>query len=95
MVDRHIDFWLEYTCSNTLSSIATAHAHWADVTPDGARSPECLELASLHSTAVDFAKSGVPAVLPRHLRPRQWPHWMQREPAFQSTSAMGAVYDYL
>lgn len=41
--------------------IANAHLAWADKSPIGARCEECFKLAELHSTAVDFCKSGVPA----------------------------------
>ena len=56
-----------------------------------------LELAKLHSQAVDYPKSGIPAKVPRHLYPRQWPHFMEKgRPAHQtyhSTTALGEIYD--
>ncbi|KAE8801365.1 putative RNA-dependent RNA polymerase 2 [Hordeum vulgare] len=39
-----------------------------------ARSPECLQLATLHLMAVDFAKSGVPVEMPRSPRPKEYPY---------------------
>lgn len=44
--------------------IANAHLVWADLSNDGARCEQCLQLAALCSTAVDFPKSGVPAKFP-------------------------------
>ena len=51
--------------NDNLGMIANAHLAWADKLEDGAKSPECIKLAELHSTAVDFCKSGVPAEFPR------------------------------
>ena len=45
--------------------IANAHLVWADLSPIGARCEQCLQLAALHSKAVDFPKSGIPAVFPK------------------------------
>jgi RNA-dependent RNA polymerase len=69
MDDIH-DFFVSYIRNDRLGQIANAHGVWADKLKDGIRSPECLMLAALHSTAVDFAKSGVPAEFPRDLMTR-------------------------
>lgn len=45
--------------------IANAHLVFADLSDDGAKCEPCLQLAALHSKAVDFPKSGVPAVFPK------------------------------
>ncbi|WRX12151.1 RNA-dependent RNA polymerase, partial [Theobroma cacao] len=37
-----------------------------------------LELATFHSMAVDFAITGAPAEMPRSLKPREFPKFMQR-----------------
>ncbi|CAN0067020.1 unnamed protein product, partial [Laminaria digitata] len=58
------DFFVNYLVNDNLGLIANAHLVHADKSPFGARSSECLKLAALHSTAVDFGKSGVPAVAP-------------------------------
>lgn len=51
-------------------------------------------MAKLHSKAVDYIKSGKPAVMQRHLQPRKWPHWMERDKkSYQSNSALGQIYD--
>lgn len=59
---------------------------------------ECLELAKLASIAVDFPKSGVPAVLPAELRlPRDTPraHWREKRDtqSFHCESSLGKLYD--
>ena len=51
--------------NDNLGMIANAHLVYADLSLAGAKCSECLQLAELHSMAVDFAKSGVPAVMPR------------------------------
>lgn len=45
--------------------------------------------------AVDYIKSGRPAVMKRHLQPRKWPHWMEKEKKsnYRSYSALGKIYD--
>lgn len=57
-------FFMDYLKNDNLGMIAIAHLVWADLSEDGARCEQCLELASLHSKAVDFPKSGVPAEFP-------------------------------
>lgn len=59
---------------------------------------ECLQLAKLASIAVDFPKSGIPAVLPKELvlstnAPRA--HWreLRGKPSFRCQSAVGKLYD--
>lgn len=51
--------------NDNLGMIANAHLVRADLSADGARCWECLQLAALHSKAVDFPKSGVPAEVPK------------------------------
>ncbi|WRX19908.1 RNA-dependent RNA polymerase, partial [Theobroma cacao] len=38
----------------------------------------CLELATLHSMAVDFGKTEAPVEMPRSLKPREFSDFMQR-----------------
>lgn len=52
------DFFVDYIQNDHLGRIANAHCALADCLPDGAKSPACIKLAKLHSTAVDFAKTG-------------------------------------
>ncbi|MCI03582.1 RNA-dependent RNA polymerase 2-like, partial [Trifolium medium] len=46
-------FFVDYMINDTLGVISTAHLVHADREPDKARSRKCLELAELHSMAVD------------------------------------------
>ena len=64
----------------------------------GAGCNECLKLAGLHSIAVDYPKSGKPAVIPRDLYlPRGTPraHWREIKglQSFQCESIIGQLYD--
>lgn len=52
----------------------------------------------MHSKAVDFVKSGVPAEMPKYLRPRKWPHFMDKkympkEQTYISEKVLGQLYD--
>ena len=53
-----------------------------------------LELARLHSKAVDYAKNGEPAKMPPKLLPKKWPHFMERKTnSYKSRTALGKLYD--
>ncbi|KAK6123388.1 hypothetical protein DH2020_042864 [Rehmannia glutinosa] len=87
-------FFADYMISDTLGTISTAHLIHADREPDKALSSKCLELANLHSMAVDFAKTGAPAEMPRALKPREFPDFMERweKPMYVSHGALGKLY---
>lgn len=80
--------------NDTLGAISTAHLVHADREPEKARSGKCLQLANLHSMAVDFAKTGAPAEMPRILRPREYPDFMERfdKPMYTSHGVLGKLY---
>jgi RNA-dependent RNA polymerase len=54
-----------------------------------------IELAKLHSKAVDYVKTGKPAVMQRRLQPRKWPHWWttEKKSHYHSNSALGQIHD--
>jgi RNA-dependent RNA polymerase len=54
-----------------------------------------LQLAALHSKAVDYVKTGQPAEMPKGLRPSKWPHFMEKKhkPSYQSDKILGKLYD--
>ena len=54
------DFFLKFMESDQLGRIAVNHRVKADVLDDGTLHQDCLTLAELHSTAVDFSKTGIP-----------------------------------
>jgi hypothetical protein len=54
------DFFIDFMRTDILGMIATRHVILADYHPEGTTHPDCIELAELHSTAVDFSKTGIP-----------------------------------
>ncbi|KKK14548.1 hypothetical protein AOCH_004250 [Aspergillus ochraceoroseus] len=57
------DFFVDFMQSDLLGVIATKHMILADQMELGTSHSDCKKLAQLHSTAVDFSKTGVPVKL--------------------------------
>ncbi|KAI9820931.1 MAG: hypothetical protein M1826_000806 [Phylliscum demangeonii] len=93
------DFFVQYMKNDTLPTIAHAHLVHADIADRGAKDERCLRLAELHSKAVDYVKSGEPATMPKELRPRKWPHFMEKrvskEKTYISGNVLGQLYDHV
>lgn len=89
-VKHVLDFMIDFMKNDSLGQVAHTHLAYAH-DPQGTRnqmkdepdcrafSDECMTLASLHSTAVDFAKTGVAARMPRQLRRCTYPDFMEKE----------------
>ena len=93
-MDDITSFFVQYIKNDNLGSVANAHLAWADQSPEGAKAKQCLELASIHSIAVDYPKSGNAAVMPPLLRPKLWPHFMEKpKGSYHSKTALGQLYD--
>ncbi|KAJ9641492.1 hypothetical protein H2199_005462 [Coniosporium tulheliwenetii] len=97
-VDDRIEFFLTYIKNDNLGRIAHGHLAQADFCEAGVKDPICLELAELHSTAVDFPKTGVPAKMSRDLAPKKWPHFMEKkhkpkDKIYHSKEILGQLYD--
>ncbi|KAJ4264024.1 hypothetical protein NW762_006063 [Fusarium torreyae] len=96
-LDRDVDvndlrnFFVKYLKNDKLPLIATSHLALSD--DFGPNSPKCLELAELHSKAVDYPKTGDPAILRRDQQPRIWPHFMEKKNCYHSKKALGKIYD--
>lgn len=60
------NWFVDFMKSDVLGLIATRHLILSDQDPVGTLGKDCLKLAGLHSTAVDFSKTGV-AVEPRDI----------------------------
>ncbi|TVY73467.1 putative RNA-dependent RNA polymerase [Lachnellula suecica] len=58
--DDMTDFFIKFMETDQLGRIATSHQILADQKQLGTLDPSCITLAELHSTAVDFSKTGVP-----------------------------------
>lgn len=57
--DDMADFFVDFMKLDHLGVVATRHMILADQMDDGTLHPDCLKLADLHSTAVDFSKTGI------------------------------------
>ncbi|KAE8354242.1 RNA dependent RNA polymerase-domain-containing protein [Aspergillus coremiiformis] len=91
-------FFVTYMKNNFLPRIAHAHLALADFLEDGVNEEKCIRLAQLHSDAVDYNKTGIPAILARNLEPRKWPHFMEKfhkpkDRTYQSKKILGQLYD--
>ncbi|MCJ1473449.1 hypothetical protein MMC13_002100 [Lambiella insularis] len=91
-------FFVNYMKNDSLPMIAHAHLATADYLPNGVKDPKCLELAQLHSKAVDYPKTGVAATITSSLRPKLWPHFMEKrykpkEQIYVSKKVLGQLYD--
>ncbi|GME22105.1 RNA-dependent RNA polymerase eukaryotic-type [Neofusicoccum parvum] len=54
------DFFLKFMETDQLGRISMNHMQLADRRPNGTLDPDCLKLAEMASTAVDFSKTGIP-----------------------------------
>ncbi|PSR85754.1 RNA dependent RNA polymerase-domain-containing protein [Coniella lustricola] len=90
-IEDMCDFFTDYMKHDSLGVIATSHKAWADKV--GPKDSRCLELAALHSAAVDYVKSGKPAVMHRSLFPDRYPHFMCRQKSYKSFQPLGLIYE--
>lgn len=57
--DDIADFFINFMKSDILGLIANRHQILADVRDEGTRDDACIQLAEMHSTAVDYSKTGI------------------------------------
>ncbi|KAH8893681.1 rna-dependent rna polymerase [Thozetella sp. PMI_491] len=57
--DDMVKFFIDFLKTDHVGTIATRHVITADNSPMGTRDFACLKLARLHSTAVDYSKTGL------------------------------------
>ncbi|KAI0204114.1 RNA dependent RNA polymerase-domain-containing protein [Astrocystis sublimbata] len=91
-----VSFFVTYMKNDSLSTIAHAHLAQSDrlMNQGGPKHPISVELAHLHSNAVDYPKSGQPAYLKASLRPRSYPHFMEKPgKSYHSGTVLGRLYD--
>jgi hypothetical protein len=93
-----ISHFINHALNDNLGQIAML---WIDYAASKrADCEECLQLAGLHSIAVDFPKSGRPATIPRNLSiPSNTPraHWREKKdcPSYDCTGPIGQMYDQI
>ncbi|EXX63767.1 hypothetical protein RirG_149260 [Rhizophagus irregularis DAOM 197198w] len=87
-------FFVNYVFSDQLGKIANAHLAKADSFPNGALHGQCKALAHLHSDAVDFPKTGIPAIVPQELRVERFPDFMEKHDklSYESEKVLGILY---
>ena len=92
--ERMKDFFLKFICNDNLGMIANAHLALADESPAKANDERCLKLARMHSTAVDFSKTGVSEAIPKELKPKTYPDFMENKNKqfYESTKVIGVLY---
>ncbi|KAJ3717044.1 RNA dependent RNA polymerase-domain-containing protein [Lentinula raphanica] len=95
------EFIVEYVNSDLVGLIATRWLLIADQNVHGVLDDDCLELARLHSDAVDYPKTGKPVDFDEVPKPHffQRPDWSAPETAsstsplyYKSTRAIGRLY---
>lgn len=89
-----IKHFCDYMKNDALGHIAVAHRAHADLSDMGVLDPRCIRLAQLHSRAVDYSKTGVPAVMETNDRVSQYPHWLEKQwRSYKSRKVLGQLYD--
>ncbi|KAK0651077.1 RNA dependent RNA polymerase-domain-containing protein [Cercophora newfieldiana] len=64
ITSKHMaEFFIDFMKADNLGLIANRHLILADQRTLGTNDPDCLKLAELHSSAVDFSKTGIPVEL--------------------------------
>lgn len=72
-IEDVMDFFVSYIENDVLGRVANAHLVNADKQEDGIFSKECIKLAAVYSTAVDYPKAGVKADVPFSMMPGKVP----------------------
>lgn len=91
-----LDHFIAHAKNDNVGIIATMWLDYAN--KYGATCQQCLELAALHSIAVDFPKSGRAAEIPKELfirRIEARAHWREKKgsPSYDCTGPIGRMYD--
>lgn len=75
------DWFIKFMKNDNLARTAILHVQLADRYPEGTLHPDCLRLAELHSTAVDFQKTGIEVEMSQMPKPtKARPHFMAPDP---------------
>ncbi|KAL2347799.1 hypothetical protein Fmac_001799 [Flemingia macrophylla] len=94
MIEEVEEYFTNYIVNDSLGIIANAHTVFADKEPLKAMSEPCIKLAKLFSTAVDFPKTGIPAVIPPELYVKIYPDFMEKpdKPTYESHNVIGKLF---
>ncbi|CAG8486874.1 30761_t:CDS:2 [Gigaspora margarita] len=93
-IDHIKKFFVNYILSDNLGLISNAHLAKADLAENGAFHGTCLRLAQLNCEAVDFPKTGIPAIFPNELKARDVPDFMEKfdKATYRSEKVLGKLY---
>ncbi|OAG12010.1 RdRP-domain-containing protein [Paraphaeosphaeria sporulosa] len=73
------NFFIQFMATDQLGLIATRHMILADQRSEGTADPDCVILAELHSTGVDYSKTGIPVSMDKfkNIRTNRYrPHFL-------------------
>ena len=92
--EQLIEFFIHFIANENVGRISTMCMVWADHHPEGPSCKEAKELAALASRAVDFVKTGIPAVLPQRLVRHAYPSYMENpnKDSYDSKTVLGQLY---
>lgn len=93
-VHHMTEFVAEYIRFDQLGVIDNAHKAQADSNKGGVESSLCLELAELHSLAVDAPKTGKWPEMPKEAKVSVFPDFMMKtdKPSYPSDKVLGKLY---
>ncbi|KAL3170026.1 hypothetical protein MRX96_015098 [Rhipicephalus microplus] len=97
LVDSMAVFISNYILNDNVGVMSNAHLALADKLEDGVFSKPCLSVAKKISTCLDFAKTGVPALLERNEKPEEYPDFMDKgghKNAYRSARVLGHLYRF-
>ncbi|KAK9280400.1 hypothetical protein L1049_014089 [Liquidambar formosana] len=83
--------------NESLGTICNAHVVHADRSEYGAQDENCIKLAELAATAVDFPKTGKVVTMPSHLKPKLYPDFMGKAnfQSYKSEKILGKLYRHV
>lgn len=97
LVDGMAQFISDYILNDNVGVMSNAHLALADKLESGVFSRPCLSIAKKISTCLDFAKTGVPALLERNERPEEYPDFMDKgghKNTYRSSRVLGHLYRF-
>ncbi|XP_062596258.1 uncharacterized protein LOC134257682 [Saccostrea cucullata] len=88
------EFLANYIKNDNLGIIANAHLALADSEQEGIFSVRCIELAKMHSDAVDFPKTGKCPPVRNDIRPKKYPDIIGKKDKIQyfSSKVLGKLF---
>ena len=90
-----ITYVMEFIQNDVTSIIARAYLAQANLLDQGIFSETCLQLAELHSQAMDALKTGQQIVIPEYLQPREYPDFVNKSDQIatvRSPHMLGKLY---